>query len=744
MKVTKRNGVVENFDIDKIHRVLEWAVGDITGVSVSDIEMNAQLNLYDKISTTEIHKVLIRSAGDLISEESPNYQYVAAKLLLFHLRKEVWGDCDPPRFLDHIKHCVAMGVYDGDILNKYTESEIHKLGKYLKHNRDDKFTYSGLQQMVDKYLVKNRKTNEIYETPQFAYMMVPMTLFSDYPEETRFEYIKQAYDFISQFKINLPTPILAGVRTPIRQYSSCILIDVGDSLPSIASSTSAIFYYTAKRAGIGLNVGRIRPIGSEIRGGEVIHTGLLPYLKVFEKACKSTTQNGIRGGSATVTVPFWHYEIEDVVVLKNNAGTDDNRVRQLDYCIAFSRLFYERVKKDEYITLFSPHECQDLYEAFGQPEFDALYEEYERKRSLKFKKKIKARDFISLFSKERLETARIYIMHIDHVNQHGAWLDGTYMTNLCVEITQPTKPIEHIDDPDGEIGVCTLAAGNLGEMKLEEIPDVAKIIVRMLDALIDYQDYPVEAAKIFARLRRSLGIGFTNFAGWLAKNKIRYTDPEALIKTDEIAELWQFSLLRASCDLAKEKGPCQKYDRTKYSQGILPIDTYNRNVDGICSRPLTCDWDGLRADIKQYGLRNSTLTAQMPCESSSVVQNSTNGIEPVRGFITQKVSKMGALTQIVPGFSKFRSYYTNAFEPGLNPHLTNIAAIITKYFDMAISLNHYYDYKNYPGGDIPRSELVKEHMYLYKMGVKTLYYTNSLEEDTESDDSGCAGGACSI
>jgi ribonucleoside-diphosphate reductase alpha chain len=438
MQVTKRNGNLEEFNLDKIHRMLTWAVEDVANVNVSDIEMNAQLNLYDGIPTTEIHQVLIKSAGQLISQDTPNYQYVAARLLLYHLRKQVWGDWEPPRFYDHIKNLVSRGIYDKDILDKYTESEIHKLGKYIKHTRDEKFTYSGLQQMVDKYLVKNRKTNEIYETPQFAYMLVPMTLFADYPEETRFDYIKQAYDFISQFKINLPTPILAGVRTPIRQYSSCILIDVGDSLPSIASSNTAVFYYTARRAGIGLNVGRIRPIGSEIRGGEVIHTGLIPYLRTFQAACKSTTQNGIRGGSATVNVPFWHFEIEDVIVLKNNAGTDDNRVRQLDYCIQFSKLFYERVVKDEYITLFSPHECQELYDAFGHPEFDALYEEYESKRKLSFKKKIKARDLIEQFTTERKETARIYIMNIDHVNQHGAWKDDVKMTNLCC-VTGDTK-----------------------------------------------------------------------------------------------------------------------------------------------------------------------------------------------------------------------------------------------------------------------------------------------------------------
>lgn len=743
MLITKRNGNLEEFDIDKIHRVVTWAVSDIAGVSVSDIEMNAQLNLYDKISTNEIHQVLIKSASNLISTETPNYQFVAARLLLYHLRKQVWGDYDPPRFYDHIVNCIAKGVYDGDILNKYTNSEIHKIGKYIKHARDDKFTYSGLQQMVDKYLVKNRKNGIIHETPQFAYMMVAMTLFAEYPEQTRFDYIKKAYDFISQFKINLPTPVLAGVRTPIRQYSSCILIDVGDSLPSIASSNTAVFYYTARRAGIGLNVGRIRPIGSEIRGGEIIHTGLIPYLKVFEKTCKSTTQNGIRGGGATVTVPFWHYEAEDVLVLKNNAGTDDNRVRQLDYCIAFSKLFYQRVKDDAYITLFSPHECQDLYDAFGTPEFDSLYEEYERRRNLVFKKKIKARDFISNFSKERLETARLYIMNIDHVNHHGPWKSKVNMTNLCTEITHPTTPIEHIDDPNGEIGVCILAATNLLETKEDEFEDVCDIQVRMLDALIDYQEYPVVAAENFARKRRSLAIGFTNMAGYLAKKKMLYTDSETLVEVNRLAETLQYYLLSASCNLAEEKGACEKYGETKYADGILPIDTYNSNVDSVCPHQLTHDWEGLRKRINQYGLRNSTVTAQMPCESSSVVQNSTNGIEPIRGFVTHKQSKMGSLVQMAPGYSKYKNYYSLAYKtPEINRHLTNIGAVIQKYFDMAISLNHYYDNKNPP----TRNELIKEQLYLYKMGLKTLYYTNTEDEDTEADmnKGACDSGACSI
>ena len=431
MNIKKRSGKSEAFNIDKIHRVLEWATEGIEDVSISDIEMNAKLNIVDGTTTKDIHDILIKSANNLISIETPNYQHVASRLLNYSLRKQVWGESEPPRLIDHIKKCVKNNIYDKYVLENYSDSEIMKLGKYLKHDRDNLFTYSGIQQLVDKYLIKNRNTGEIFETPQFAYMLIAMVCFAKYDSKVRVQYVKRAYDAFSTFKINLPTPIMSGVRTNIKQFASCILIDVDDSLDSIFASNSAIGMYTSKGAGIGLNIGRIRPINSPIRNGSSIHTGLIPYLKMFESTCKSTSQNSIRGGSSTCNIQFWHYEIEDVVVLKNNAGTDDNRVRKLDYIVHFSKIFYERLIKGENITLFSPDECPELYSAFGLPEFDELYKTRENDNSLKFKKTISAKAFAELFSRERLEVGRIYVMNIDNVNGHNSFNDKINMTNLC-------------------------------------------------------------------------------------------------------------------------------------------------------------------------------------------------------------------------------------------------------------------------------------------------------------------------
>ena len=607
MQVTKANGEKEDFSVEKIHKVVEWATKGINGVSLSDVEMNANLSLYDGIKTKEIQQILIRSANDLISEVNPNYQYVAARLMNMQLRKDVWNcsrNHDPIDFLLFLQRNVDNGVYDPVILEKWSEKDIDTLGKYINHGRDDQFTYAGLQQLIDKYLVKNRSTGVIYETPQFAYMCIAMCLFDDINE------VKRAYDCYSTFKINLPTPIMAGVRTNIRQFASCVLVDVDDDLDAIFSSVHAVGKYTARRAGIGLNIGRMRPINSPIRGGEVIHTGLIPYLKNFEVAVKSTSQNGLRGGSATVHIPFWHYEIEDVLVLKNNAGTDDNRVRKLDYSIQFCKLFYDRLIANEDITLFSPHEAKGLYEAFGDNEkFEELYLKYENARSLKFKKKIPARKLAEIFARERLETGRIYSMNIDSANEHGSWDIPCYMSNLCQEIIHPTQPIQAIDDPEGEIGICILSALNLLELTNEkDVEEACRIAVKTLDAVIDYQDYPVLAGETFTKNRRSLGIGVTNLAGFLAKNKLMYNDPAALELVHETMEQIQWNLLNASCELAEEKGACPKFQDTKYAKGLLPIDWYKKSVDELIKPNYNMDWEGLRERIKKHGLRHSTLS----------------------------------------------------------------------------------------------------------------------------------------
>lgn len=741
MQVTKRNGSKENFSVEKIHRVVEWATKGINGVSFSDIEMNANLSLYDGISSSDIHQILIKSANDLISTSSPNYQYVAARLLNMQLRKEVWGGDQPIDFLTFILRNIDDGIYDGVLESKWTEEQIDILGKYINHNRDDLYTYAGLQQMIDKYLVKNRSTGKIYETPQFAYMCIAMCLFDNIDD------VKSAYDCYSTFKINLPTPIMAGVRTNIRQFASCVLVDIDDNLDAIFSSIHAVGKYTARRAGIGLNIGRMRPINSPIRGGEVIHTGLIPYLKNFESAVKSTSQNGLRGGSATVHVPFWHYEIEDIIVLKNNAGTDDNRVRKLDYSIQFCKLFYDRLIANEDITLFSPHEAKGLYEAFGDNElFEELYLKYEAKRNLKFKKKIPARKLAEIFARERLETGRIYSMNIDSANEHGSWAVPCYMSNLCQEIIHPTKPIKSIDDKDGEIGICILSALNLLELSNEkDIENACRIAVRTLDAVIDYQDYPVIAGENFTKNRRSLGIGITNLAGFLAKHKLKYEDDATLELVHETMEQIQWNLINASCELAAEKGACPKFNDTKYSLGLLPIDWYKKTVDELVEPIYNMDWEGLRERVKKYGLRHSTLSAIMPCESSSVIQNSTNGIEPVRSLLISKKAKNGVLKQLVPNYHLRKNNYTLAWEMKDNKAILNVAAVIQKFVDMSMSTNLYYNYSHYPDGNIPLSVLIKDQIYGYKYGLKNFYYANTPDGDGETEkEMNCESGACSI
>lgn len=744
MQVEKRNGSFEPYNVEKIHKVLEWAIGGIANVSWSDIEMNAKLSLKDGVSTKDIHQILIKSANDLTSPSRPNYQYVASKLLNMSLRKDLWDRYDtPPSLKTHLKNNSDKenGVYDPLILEKWSDEHLSELDNIIDHDRDYLFTYAGLQQLIDKYLVKNRATGQIYETPQFAYMLIAMSLFNTIEE------VKEAYECFSTFKINLPTPIMAGVRTKIKQFASCVLVDVDDDLASIFSSVHAVGKYTARRAGIGLNIGRIRPINASIRGGEVIHTGLIPYLKIFESTVKATSQNGIRGGSATVHIPFWHYEIEDVMTLKNNAGTDDNRVRKLDYSVQFNKLFYERLIKNEDITLFNPEETGGLYSSMNNNEdFKRLYEKYENHRNIKMKKKISARKLAEIFTKERLETGRIYVMNIDNANEHGSWTAPVYMSNLCQEIIHPTVPIKSIDDKDGEIGICILSALNLLELDSDkDIEKACNISVQTLESIIDYQDYPVAAGENFTKNRRSLGIGITNLAGFLAKHKLKYDDKEALSLVHETMEKIQWHLLNASCNLAKTLGPCNKFNETKYSRGLLPIDWYKKTVDELIKPKYVMDWEDLRDRIKKYGLRHSTLTAIMPCESSSVIQNSTNGIEPVRNLMSYKKAKNGILKQLVPNYASRKNYYTLAWEMEDNKAILNICAVLQKFVDMSISVNLYYNYSHYPDGNIPLSILIKDQIYGYKYGVKNFYYCNTPDGDGQTEKaSGCESGSCSI
>ena len=735
INVIKRNNRgKEPLNIEKIHEMVEYAVEDIAGVSASQVEMSSGLQFYDGISTDDIQKILIKSASDLISLEHPNYQYVAARLLLFSLRKQVFGKLwDHPHIWDHVNAGVEKGVYDPDILKWYDKKDFDRMENWLDHERDYTFTYAGLRQVIDKYLVQDRSNGQVFETPQFMYMLIAATIFKDYKNGQRMTYVKKYYDAISKFKINIPTPVMAGVRTPIRQYASCVLVDIDDTLPSIFSSDMAIGNYVAQRAGIGINAGRIRGINSRIRGGEVQHTGVVPFLKKFEATVKCCTQNGVRGGSATVHFPIWHQEIEDILVLKNNKGTEDNRVRKLDYSIQLSKLFYERFINDEDITLFSPHEVPELYEAWGSEAFDDLYIQAERKTSVK-KKKIGAQELIFAMLKERAETGRIYIMNIDHANTHSSFKDTVYMSNLCQEITLPTDPIQHIDG-EGEIALCILSAINVGKINnVEELEPLCDLAVRGLDEIIDHQKYPVKAAEISTKARRSLGIGYIGLAHYLAKNKVKYDDPKALKLVDELTEAFQYYLLAASNDLAEEKGPCEYFNRTKYSDGILPIDTYKKEVDELVKPDFKYDWEHLRKDILKHGLRHSTLTAQMPSESSSVVSNATNGIEPPRDYLSVKKSKKGTLKQIVPQYHSLKNAYTLLWDMPSNQGYINIVAVMQKYFDQAISGNWSYNPENYEDGQVPVSVMAQDLLMTYKYGWKTSYYQNTYDAKKDIDE----------
>ena len=732
--VIKRDGSVTPINLNKVHTMVEHACRGLAGVSESQVEMNANLQFFDGIETKDIQEILIRSANDLISLESPNYQYVAARLLLFSLRKGVYKrhPDQRPHVLQQLRDGIAKGIYDPSLVDFYTTDEWDQLDSYIDHDRDYLFTYAGLRQVVDKYLVQDRSTGEVYETPQFMYMLIAATLFRDY-EGGRLDYVRKYYNAISKHKINIPTPVMAGVRTALRQFASCVLVDSDDTLSSIFTSDMAIGKYVAQRAGIGINAGRIRGINAKIRGGEVQHTGVIPFLKKFEATVRCCTQNGIRGGSATVHFPIWHQEIQDIIVLKNNKGTEDNRVRKLDYSIQLSKLFYERFISNAEITLFSPHDVPGLYDAFGTDQFDDLYTQYEQDET-KPKTTIGAQKLILDLLKERAETGRIYLMNIDHCNTHSSFKDKVNMSNLCQEITLPTDPLQHIDG-EGEIALCILSAINVGKIrKNDELEELCDLAVRGLEELIDYQEYPVKAAEVSTKARRSLGIGFIGLAHYLAKKGMYYNDPEAWKEVHDLTEAFQYYLLKASMIIASEKGACEYFDRTKYADGILPIDTYKSEVNELVPNVLNYDWNSLRDDIKKYGLRHSTLSAQMPSESSSVVSNATNGIEPPRDYLSVKKSKKGPLKQIVPQFNTLKNNYTLLWDMKSNQGYINIVAVMQKFFDQAISGNWSYNPENYPKNEVPVSEMAKDLLTTFKYGWKTSYYQNTYDAKKDGDE----------
>jgi len=740
IRVTKRDGKLEPLDLNKFHRVVAWACEDLNNVSASEIELKSRVQFYDKIKSTDIHETLIKAASELISEEYPNYQYVASRLINYNLRKEVYGQPDPIHFGIHVDNVVEKGYYDKEIRDFYTVDDLHWLNKQIDHDRDFDIVYAGMEQFRGKYLVKNRVTGEFYETPQMAIMLIAMTLFRRYPKETRLKYVKEFYDAVSTFEISLPTPIMAGLRTPQRQFSSCVLIETDDSLDSINATTSSIVKYVSQKAGIGIGAGRIRAIGSPIRNGDASHTGVIPFYKLFQAAVKSCSQGGVRGGAATLYYPVWHLEVEDLLVLKNNKGTEENRIRHLDYGIQFNKVMYERLLTGGNITLFSPNDVPELYDAFfvDNDRFRELYIEAENNPNIR-KKTVAAIDLFSAFVQERKDTGRIYLMNVDHANDHGAFdkfKAPIKQSNLCCEIDLPTKPLNNLDDENGEISLCTLAAINWGKIRdPSDFERPCTLVVRALDELLDYQDYPVAAAKRSTMSRRPLGVGIVNFAYWLARNDLsyQYITQEGLQKIHQYAEAWSYYLIKASVELARDRGQCSLSQETQYHYGQFPIDTYKKEVDELVHPVYNMDWNLLREMATENGIRNSTLMALMPAETSAQVSNSTNGIEPPRSLVSVKQSKDGILKQVVPEVRKLKNKYDLLWDQKSPEGYLKICAVLQKFIDQGISVNTSYNPKFYEEEQIPMSELVKHIVMFYRYGGKQLYYfqTNDLAAEYE-------------
>ena len=758
INVVKRNGESEKLNLSKISKVISWAASGLDNVSVSQVELKAHIQFYDGISTTEIHETIIKSAADLISEETPNYQYLAANLAMEHIRKKAYGRFEPPTLYDQITKMTKLGKYDKHILEDYSPLEIAELNDYIDHSRDFKFAYAAVKQMEGKYLCQDRHTKTLYESPQFLYVLVAMCLFSKYDKTSRMKLVKDFYKASSLFKISLPTPIMAGVRTPTRQFSSCVLIESDDTLESINASASAITRYVAKKAGIGVNGGRIRAEGSKVGDGTTVHTGVIPFWKYFHAALKSCSQGGVRGGAGTVFYPMWHLEYESLIVLKNNKGTEANRIRHMDYGVQINKLMYERLIKGEDITLFSPNDVEGLYDSFfeDQDKFKELYEKAEKDPSIR-KKTLKAVEVFSVLMNERASTGRIYIQNVDHCNVNSPFsadVAPIRQSNLCLEVLLPTKPLKSADCSEGEVALCTLSAFNLGALEsLAELESLSLLVVRALDALLDYQDYMLPAAEKASMNRRTLGVGVINYAYYLAKNGVKYSDGSANNLTHELFENIQYFLLKASNQLAKEKGACPLFKETTYSKGVLPIDRYKEAIDKIHTQPLTKDWESLRCDIKRYGLRNSTLTALMPSETSSQISNATNGIEPPRGYVSVKASKDGILKQVVPEIETLKGDYELLWDIPSNKGYLELVGIMQKFVDQTISANTNYDPTRFEKDKVPMKQLLGDLLMAYKLGVKTLYYHNTRDgaKDEqvdgvvlEKEDESCDGGGCRI
>ena len=740
IQVTKRGGHKEVLDIEKLHKVVFHACEDITGVSPSEVEIKSQIQFYSGITSKEIQETLIKAAADLITEETPNYQYVGGRLVNYALRKEVYDGYEPWHVSKLVERNTASGFYDPELVTKYSADEWDKINTFVKHERDENLTYVAMEQLRGKYLCQNRVSGEIFETPQMCYILIAASLFQDYPTETRLHWVKDYYDAISLHDISLPTPVMAGVRTPQRQFSSCVLIETDDSLDSINATAAAVVKYVSQKAGIGIGGGSIRAIGSPIRKGDAYHTGIIPFYKHFQSAVKSCSQGGVRGGAATIYYPVWHLEVEDMLVLKNNKGTEENRVRHMDYGVQFNKLMYERLVTGGDITLFSPADVPGLYDAFfaDQDKFRELYETAERNTRLR-KKTIAASELFSSFMEERKNTGRIYLQNVDNANDHGSFLPEVApirKSNLCAEITLPTKPLKDLNDPEGEISLCTLSAINWGNIRTPaDFERVCRLAVRGLDALLSYQNYPILAAQLSTEKRRPLGVGIINFAYWLAKNGLTYQDidTDGLALIDEWAEAWSFYLIKASADMAVEFGAPTGNMETKYGHGITPNQTYSKALDELVPHVERQDWTGLREQLKATGIRNSTLMALMPSETSAQIANATNGIEPPRSLISIKQSKHGVLKQVVPEFKRLKNKYDLLWEQRSPEGYIKIMAVLQKYIDQGISVNTSYNPSYYEDEKIPLSEMLQHLLMFYKLGGKQLYYFNTFDGQGELD-----------
>jgi len=740
IQVSKRDGTKEFLDIDKLHKVVFYACEDITGVSPSEVELKSQIQFYNGITSKEIQETLIKAAADLINEQTPNYQYVGGRLVNYALRKEVYGGFDPCHVKELVIKNTQAGFYDSELITKYTDDDWDKINTFIRHERDENLTYVAMEQLRGKYLCQNRVTGEIFETPQMCYILIAASLFQDYPTGTRLRWIKEYYDAISLHDISLPTPVMAGVRTPQRQFSSCVLIETDDSLDSINATAASVVKYVSQKAGIGIGGGSIRAIGSPIRKGDAYHTGIIPFYKHFQSAVKSCSQGGVRGGAATIYYPIWHLEAEEMLVLKNNKGTEENRVRHMDYGVQFNKLMYERLITGGNITLFSPADVPGLYDAFfaDQAKFRDLYERAERNTRLR-KKTLPASELFGSFMEERKNTGRIYLQNVDNANDHGAFLPDLApikQSNLCAEIDLPTKPLKDLNDPEGEISLCTLSAINWGNIRTPaDFERVCRLAVRGLDALLSYQNYPILAAQLSTEKRRPLGVGIINFAYWLAKNDLNYQhiDANGLALVDEWAEAWSYYLIKASADLAAEQGAPSGNMETKYGHGITPNQTYKKDLDELVPHVERMDWTGLREQLKATGIRNSTLMALMPSETSAQIANATNGIEPPRSLISVKQSKHGVLKQVVPEFKRLKNKYDLLWDQQSPEGYLKIMAVLQKYIDQGISVNTSYNPVHFEDEKIPMSLMLQHLLMFYKYGGKQLYYFNTNDGQGEVD-----------